>query len=59
MWSAPLLQVPLSRLAALNRPELPAALGGLVGSGALGLMMPAFAIAFSALINVFYLPGES
>ena len=34
------LQVPLGRLAALNKPELPAVVTGLAGSAALGLMMP-------------------
>lgn len=52
------LQVPLSRLAALNRPELPAAIFGLAGSAALGMMMPGFSIALSSIINVFYGPGE-
>lgn len=33
-------QVPLRRIAALNKPELPAALTGLAGSAALGMMMP-------------------
>lgn len=47
----------MKRIAALNKPELPAALGGLLGSGVLGFMMPAFALAFSSLINVFYLTG--
>jgi hypothetical protein len=36
----PLLQVPISRIAKMNRPELPAAIAGLAGSAALGLMMP-------------------
>ena len=49
-------QVPISRIAALNRPELPAAFTGLAGSAALGMMMPAFAIAFSSILGVFYGP---
>ena len=51
------LQVPLSRIAALNKPELPAALTGLAGSAALGMMMPGFSIAFSSMLSVFYGPG--
>ncbi|KAL4457545.1 hypothetical protein ABPG75_012410 [Micractinium tetrahymenae] len=49
-------KVPLSRLASLNRPELPAALFGLAGSAALGMMMPAFSIALSSILSVFYGP---
>lgn len=37
-WLA--LQVPLRRIVALNKPELPAAVTGLTGSAALGMMMP-------------------
>lgn len=51
------LQVPISRLASLNKPELPAAFFGLLGSAALGMMMPGFAIAFSSILAVFYGPG--
>lgn len=54
----PTLQVPLSRIAELNKPELPAAVTGLAGSAALGMMMPGFAIAFSSMLGVFYGPGE-
>ena len=53
----PPAQVPFSRIAALNKPELPALAGGLVGSAAVGLMMPAFSFAFSSLVNTFYTPG--
>lgn len=53
-----LLQVSFRRMAALNRPELPAAAAGLVGSIAIGLTYPAFAQAFSSLINVLFLTGE-
>jgi hypothetical protein len=49
--------VPLSRLADLNRNELPAAMGGMLGSIGMGMLMPAFSIAFSSLIGVFYLSG--
>lgn len=50
--------VSFKRLGELNRPELPALFGGLVGSAALGIMMPIFSIAFSALINVFFLSNH-
>ncbi|GAB4820940.1 hypothetical protein N2152v2_007986 [Parachlorella kessleri] len=46
--------VSIGRLAKLNKPELPAAITGLLGSTGLGAMMPAFAIAFSSLISTFY-----
>jgi hypothetical protein len=42
----------------LNRPELPAAITGVLGSTGLGLMMPAFSIAFSSILAVFNGPGE-
>lgn len=51
-------QVPLSRIVALNKPELPAAITGMLGSAGLGMMMPGFAIAFSSILAVFYGPGE-
>jgi len=50
-----LKEVPLRRLAQLNRPELPAAIGGLIGSVGMGMLMPVFSLAFSSLIGVFYL----
>ncbi|KFM27090.1 ABC transporter B family member 4 [Auxenochlorella protothecoides] len=46
--------VSIGRIARLNKPELPALFFGLIGSGALGFMMPAFSIAFSSLISLFY-----
>lgn len=49
-------KVPLSRLAQLNKPELPFVVGGLAGSTGLGMMMPAFAIAFSSILTVFFSP---
>jgi ATP-binding cassette subfamily B (MDR/TAP) protein 1 len=48
-------EVSLRRLAQLNRPELPAAIFGFIGSVAMGMLMPIFSIAFSSLIGVFYL----
>ena len=50
-----LKEVSLRRLAQLNRPELPAAIGGFIGSVAMGMLMPVFSLAFSSLIGVFYL----
>jgi hypothetical protein len=49
-------KVPLRRIAALNKPELPAAITGLAGSAALGMMMPGFSLAFSSILNAFYNP---
>eukprot|EP00887_Chlorella_sp_A99_P002677 scaffold6.g2677.t1 len=51
-------KVPLSRLAQLNTPELPYALGGMLGSVGLGMIMPIFAIAFSSVLAAFYVPNE-
>jgi ATP-binding cassette, subfamily B (MDR/TAP), member 1 len=48
-------EVSLRRLAQLNRPELPAAIFGFLGSVAMGMLMPVFSLAFSSLIGVFYL----
>ena len=50
----PAPKVSMLRIAALNRPEWPALALGMIGSGALGFMMPAFSIAFSSLISLFY-----
>lgn len=46
--------VPFTRLLKLNKPETPWALLGCCASGVLGAQMPAFAIALSSVINVFY-----
>ena len=51
-------EVPLSRIAQLNRPELPALFGGLLGSTAMGLIMPFFSLVFSSLVGVFFLTRE-
>lgn len=48
--------VPFSRLLKLNRPELPWALAGCIASGLLGAQMPAFAIALSSIVTVYYVP---
>lgn len=58
LLALPTLQVPISRIVALNKPELPAAITGMLGSAGLGMMMPGFAIAFSSILAVFYGPGE-
>lgn len=50
--------MPLSRIMSLNRPELPAAITGVLGSTGLGLMMPAFSIAFSSILAVFNGPVD-
>jgi len=52
----PQAAVPFSRLLKLNKPELPWAVVGCIASGVLGAQMPAFAIALSSIINVYYLP---
>ncbi|EFN58606.1 hypothetical protein CHLNCDRAFT_34209 [Chlorella variabilis] len=52
------IKVPIKRIVALNKPELPAAVTGMLGSAALGMMMPGFAIAFSSILDTFYGPVE-
>ena len=49
------IEVPVSRLAQLNRPETPALICGLLGSTAMGLIMPMFSLVFSSLVGVFFL----
>ncbi len=51
---APQASVPFSRLMRLNKPELSWAILGCCASGVLGAQMPAFAIALSSVITVFY-----
>ena len=42
------------RIALLNKPELPAACTGILGSIGMGMVMPSFSIVFSSMIGVFY-----
>ena len=42
----------------MNKPELPAAVFGLLGAGALGMIFPAFSFAMSALLSIFYEPVD-
>lgn len=51
--------MPLSRIVALNKPELPAVVTGVAGSAALGLMMPGAAAPVPGLRSVVCsLPGR-
>jgi ATP-binding cassette subfamily B (MDR/TAP) protein 1 len=54
----PKVNASFARLAALNKPELPAAVGGLLGAGAMGLLFPIFAVTLSSLIALFYKPVD-
>jgi len=42
------------RIALLNKPEMPAAVTGILGSIGMGMVMPSFSIVFSSMIGVFY-----
>uniref|UniRef100_A0A0E0KY83 MDR-like ABC transporter n=1 Tax=Oryza punctata TaxID=4537 RepID=A0A0E0KY83_ORYPU len=49
-------EVPLSRLASLNKPEIPVLLLGSVASAVSGVIFPIFAILLSNVIKAFYEP---
>jgi ATP-binding cassette subfamily B (MDR/TAP) protein 1 len=51
-------EVPLSRLAALNKPEIPVLLLGSVASAVSGVIFPIFAILLSNVIKAFYEPPQ-
>jgi ABC-type multidrug transport system fused ATPase/permease subunit len=53
----PLLQVPFSRLMALNRKEWPYLLTGIVSSAAVGGVQPGFAFLISAMTTNFFVQG--
>jgi hypothetical protein len=55
----PHTQVPLSRLLALNRPEWPSLLLGMLSSIVVGGVQPAFAFVISAMTTNFFTKGES
>ena len=42
------------RIALLNKPEMPAAITGIIGSVGMGMVMPSFSIVFSTMIGFFY-----
>lgn len=48
--------VPLSRLAALNKPEIPVLLIGAVAAIINGVLLPVFGVLISSMIKVFYEP---
>lgn len=56
MLSCLQVDVSFKRLMKLNKPELPWALVGCAASAVLGAQMPAFAIALSSVIAVYYEP---
>jgi ATP-binding cassette subfamily B (MDR/TAP) protein 1 len=47
-------EVEKGRIAALNRPEMPAAICGILGSIGMGMLTPSFSIIFSSMVGVFY-----
>ncbi|KAL0903147.1 hypothetical protein M5K25_027503 [Dendrobium thyrsiflorum] len=49
-------EVPLSRLASLNKPEIPILLFGAASAIINGLIFPAFGLILSSVINTFYQP---
>ncbi|VAH01958.1 unnamed protein product [Triticum turgidum subsp. durum] len=51
-------EVPLSRLASLNKPEVPVLILGSVASAISGVIFPIFAILLSNVIKAFYEPPE-
>ena len=52
----PPVKAGIGRIAALNKPEFPYLIGGVIGSASMGMIFPVFALALSTLIAVFYLP---
>ncbi|KAI3948362.1 hypothetical protein MKW98_013860 [Papaver atlanticum] len=48
--------VPISRLASLNKPEIPVLLLGIVVAGLNGVIFPAFALMLSSVIKTFFEP---
>ncbi|XP_059632043.1 ABC transporter B family member 11-like [Cornus florida] len=52
------LEVPLRRLAYLNKPEIPALLLGSFGAVAFGLVLPIFGVLLSRVIKTFYEPAH-
>lgn len=53
------VSVSFARLLKLNKPELPVAILGCLAAAVLGAQMPAFSIALSSIIGVFYEPVSS
>ncbi|XP_059632044.1 ABC transporter B family member 11-like isoform X1 [Cornus florida] len=51
-------EVPLRRLAYLNKPEIPVLLLGSVGAVATGLVLPIFGVLLSKVIKTFYEPAH-
>ena len=50
----PLPKVPISRLAALNKPEIPVLLIGTIAASINGVLLPLFGVLISSMIKVFY-----
>ena len=51
-------EVPLSRLAYLNKPEIPVLLIGTIAAVASGAIFPAFGLLLSKMITIFYEPAH-
>ncbi|KAI3832046.1 hypothetical protein MKW92_050145 [Papaver armeniacum] len=51
-------EVPLRRLAYMNKPEIPVLLLGVIAAGINGAVFPMFAILFSGMIKTFFEPPE-
>lgn len=49
-------EVPLSRLAYLNKPELPVVLLGVIAAVVSGIVLPIFGVLLSSIIHAFYQP---
>ncbi|KAI3832045.1 hypothetical protein MKW92_050144 [Papaver armeniacum] len=49
-------EVPLRRLAAINKPEIPVLLLGIIAAGVNGVIFPMFGILFSGMIKTFFEP---
>ncbi|XP_031285774.1 ABC transporter B family member 4-like isoform X1 [Pistacia vera] len=56
--SKPPPEVPLSRLAYLNKPEIPVLLLGTIAAGIIGLVLPIFGILLSSVIKSFFEPAD-
>jgi len=50
--------VPISRLIALNKPEIPHFFLGALGAGIVGVLNPLFALLFSHIINIYFKPED-
>ncbi|XP_027347109.1 ABC transporter B family member 11-like [Abrus precatorius] len=56
--SQPPLEVPLHRIAYLNKPEIPILLLGTIAAAANGAILPMFGFMLSKMVNIFYEPAD-